>query len=171
MGGSIKVSSKIGEGTVFTVIIPLIPTGVAGREDPDGNRDGSSGVGSSSDAAASRSWAGARVLIADDQHIIRLTALAEADAFGAARVDEAADVYEALRLYEAGSYDVVISDERMDGPGGYELAQAIRAIEARLGRARSFIIVASADQVENHESFDVFLPKPLTLEKLEKVFY
>lgn len=170
MGGSIKVSSKIGEGTVFTVIIPLIPTGVAGREDPDGNRDGSSGVGSSSDAAASRSWAGARVLIADDQHIIRLTLRKQLERLGAARVDEAPDGYEALRLYEAGSYDVVISDERMDGPGGNELAQAIRAIEARLERPRAFIIVASADQVEDHESFDVFLPKPLTLEKLGKAF-
>jgi signal transduction histidine kinase len=171
MGGSIRVSSKLGEGTVFTVIVPLIPVGVAGRDLGAGNRDGSQGGGASSTtAAAIRSWAGARVLIADDQHIIRLTLRKQLERLGAARVDEAPDGYEALRLYEAGPYDVVISDERMDGPGGNELAQAIRAIEARLERERSFIIVASADQVEDHDSFDVFMPKPLTLEKLEKVF-
>ena len=110
-----------------------------------------------------------RVLIADDQHIIRLALRKQLERLGAAHIDEALDGYEALRLYEAALYDVVISDERMDGPGGNELAQAIRAIEARLGRARAFIIVASADQVDDHEAFDVFVPKPLTLENLEKV--
>lgn len=171
MGGTIRVSSRLGEGTVFTLTLPLIPAEGPERHAASACRDADSAADAASPASAgSRSWVGARVLIADDQHIIRLTLRKQLERLGVALVDEAPDGHEALRLYEAHRYEVVISDERMDGPGGSELAQAIRDIEARLGLARSCIIVASADQVADHEAFDVFLPKPLTLEKLRKVF-
>jgi CheY-like chemotaxis protein/HPt (histidine-containing phosphotransfer) domain-containing protein len=88
----------------------------------------------------------------------------------------AADGAEALRLWQAGRYALLLTDLHMPVMDGYELTAAIRAQEAaRAPRARRTPIVALTANALRGEAehaktagMDDYLTKPLQLELLRK---
>jgi GAF domain-containing protein/DNA-binding response OmpR family regulator len=108
-GGTIDVSSTVGQGTTFTVRLPL-GQGFAGAEEPE---------------MARPPLRTARVLIVDDEPAVRgvlATMLAEAGL----TVTEAASGREALGRCAEEPFDLLVSDLSMPGMSGWEVAAVCR---------------------------------------------
>ncbi len=108
-GGKISVDSAPGEGSTFGIHFPPY----VGPEDTEVEQVGG---------------AKKTVLLVEDEPPVRQSVrrLLESQGYS---VIEARDGFEALRVFErnAGSIDLVLSDVRMPGMGGYELVQQLRA--------------------------------------------
>ncbi len=116
-GGTIRVESAPGKGTVFTVILPL----------DSAARDGAHEAGALVPVIPAR-----RVLVVDDEPAVAsvLRAILADDGH---RAETAGSGSAALSMLEHGQYDVVITDVKMpglDGPGLYREVQR-RAVERR----------------------------------------
>ncbi|MFM0417235.1 ATP-binding protein [Paraburkholderia aromaticivorans] len=103
-GGTVEVASKVGEGTTFTVTIPV--TSVAAAEPPD--------------VTANAEPAGARpcVLIVDDNRLIR-ESLSEMVAYMGFDAHAVANADVALAWLDARRCDVVLLDLHMPERDGY----------------------------------------------------
>lgn len=183
MGGSIKVESKMGEGSTFTLFLPLLhapdDSSAAHEKDianqntinkkmEDKHRDRLRAI-----AAGEK-----RVLLAEDYegNIIIISSLLE-DA--GLVCDIAHDGLEAIEKWNQRHYDVVLMDIKMPKMDGFAAATEIRRLEAVEGVARTPIICMTAHAMlttqEKHEEvgMDGFLSKPVTsdelLSALEKV--
>lgn len=104
-----------------------------------------------------------KILFAEDNRIHRMVLVSQLTALEGVQVWEAHDGDEALRIWEAESPDILITDLEMPGRDGLDLIRAIRAYETD---SYTFIIVLSGQ--ENDESLsnsfdagaDDFLTKP-----------
>ncbi|SEE78216.1 Signal transduction histidine kinase [Burkholderia sp. WP9] len=103
-GGTVEVASKVGEGTTFTVTIPV--TSVAAAEPPD--------------VTANAEPGGARpcVLIVDDNRLIR-ESLSEMVAYMGFDAHAVANADDALAWLDARRCDVVLLDLHMPERDGY----------------------------------------------------
>lgn len=155
MGGEITVHSRVGQGTTFTVRVPLPPA-----LSPDlAGADPGTVIGLAPDSPH------VRVLIVDDIANNR-TVLRQVLQPLALSVREAADGAEALALWEAWRPDLVWLDIRMRGIDGMEVARTIRRREAESGGLRTCIIAITASVMAgDHDSLraagcDDIVPKP-----------
>ena len=114
------------------------------------------------------------LLIAEDDEVNQMVILRQIEILGYA-AEVAVDGHEALRMWRAGHYAMLLSDLDMPGMDGYALAQAIRRDEAGLGvtgRARSPIVALTANALPSEASraaaagMDDYLTKPLQLHML-----
>lgn len=110
--GDITVESEVGEGSVFTVRLPVPKE--EGAEEPDETL--------ASTSAPEREL---RVLVVDDEPAIRKVVAAYLKRRGH-RVDTASDGGEALELIAAADYDALVSDLRMPGLDGAALLRNLR---------------------------------------------
>ena len=85
----------------------------------------------------------------------------------------ASDGHEALRMVEAGAYDLIFMDCMMPGIDGYETVRRIRRLEATLGREPRASIVALTANVGDSDvrqcldaGMDDFLAKPVSLQTI-----
>ena len=89
-----------------------------------------------------------------------------------AEVTLAENGQEAVDAYERGAYDVVLMDLQMPVMDGYAATREIRAIEARLGRSRTPVVVVSAHtrpwEIEKAQGAgaDYHIGKPLSVPTL-----
>jgi DNA-binding NtrC family response regulator len=156
-GGAVEVASKVGEGTTFTVTIPVMP--VAAAQPPD--------------VAARAEPGGARpcVLIVDDNRLIReslseMVAHMNFDAHAVANADDA------LAWLDARRCDVVLLDLHMPERDGYAF---LADFAARGGPSAGVpVIVVSAyapeasvtgEEAGSQPFFDALL-KPVHYEEL-----
>ena len=119
MGGSISVTTKQGEGSEFTVELPLKCADCAA---PEQNAD---------DALPSADGK-RRLLLVEDIEINRMLAeavLTEAG-FAVESVPDGCDAVDAVKNRPAGYYDLVLMDIQMPVMNGYEATRAIRALDA-----------------------------------------
>jgi putative two-component system response regulator len=113
-----------------------------------------------------------RVLLAEDNPINREIMLSQLVALGYT-VDEAANGTEALRKYQAGPYDLVLTDIEMPEMDGYGLAAEIRRLEQG-GRPRTPILAITASDFDLDEGkarsagLDGYMLKPLDPKVLAK---
>ncbi|WP_336923317.1 PAS domain-containing protein [Aquipuribacter sp. SD81] len=126
-GGDLRVSSREGVGTTFTLLLPLAPDGGA---DPGGTRGSSPDAGPDQDAPPAPAGPGPTTLVVDDDPDVLDVVAATLRAAGHT-VLEAADGDKALLLARAmgPSLDLVVSDVHMPGTDG-------RTLRARLARER-----------------------------------
>lgn len=109
-----------------------------------------------------------RILVAEDDEINRRIVSAQLARMGHAH-DVTGDGVEALIAWRTGRYALVLTDLRMPGMGGGELATRIREIERATPGARIPIVVMSvADETESALAgdFDGHLDKPVDPERL-----
>ncbi|MGN6669412.1 MAG: ATP-binding protein, partial [Trinickia sp.] len=114
---------------------------------------------------------GITLLVAEDDEINRRVISRQLALLGYA-ADMAVDGEQALEMWRAKPYTLVLTDLHMPRRDGYELAQAIRAEEARDARARVPIVALTANAITGEANraktlgIDDYLTKPLKLDLL-----
>ena len=160
MGGDIEAASRIGEGSRFSLVLPLPlaaaaePARPASCEEP--------GVDLS---------AGMRILAAEDNPTNRLVlrTLLEQDGIELTLVENGA---QALDAWRDGGFDVLLMDVQMPVMDGPTAVRAIRDEESRLQRRRTPIVAVTAN-VMSHQlaeyrdaGMDAHVAKPIDLTML-----
>ncbi|MCK6576417.1 response regulator, partial [Myxococcota bacterium] len=116
---------------------------------------------------------GELILVAEDDEVSAKVLGRQLELLGRA-AEFAADGTEALRMWRAGGYALLLTDLHMPVMDGYELAAAIRTKEAARGLRRTPIIAVTANALRGEAEhakavgMDDYLSKPLQLELLRK---
>jgi len=158
MGGELEITSKVGEGSTFTVTLRNVKT----VDPPTGHLEGVAHLG----------HVPSRVLVVDDSPVNRAVLKAMLAKSGVTNVVMAENGREALAaLKDNGDFDIVLSDLWMPEMDGYELIHAIRA-DARFSHLPVYLLTADVEARNQAESngFTGILLKPITLEKLQTLF-
>lgn len=160
-GGHISVASRLGKGTTFTLYLPASETGELARKQPD--------VGSAVTGPP------AKILVMDDEEVIRTTATAMLEELSFT-VETAAGGLQTVQRYqqslEAGEpFDLVILDLTIPGGiGGKETAQRILQLDPH---ARLVVSSGYADDpiMANYAEFGFrgVISKPYNLNKLSAI--
>ncbi len=152
MGGQIGVKSRVGKGSVFSVVFPAVPI----------LADGQAG-GAASDPTSRSRFLPATLLVADDQSANRELIRGMLEGFDLT-ILEAADGNDVLELLASKRPDIILLDAKMPGMDGMEAARRIRSAPA----CADIPIVAISAAVMSQEvdalrqMADAYLPKPIT---------
>jgi len=165
-GGTISVSSVMGKGSAFTFELPF--SRFEADKTPEALPASASVASTSAESQPPETapLAGIHALVADDDQLSRMVISRMIRKWGA-QVEEAVDGREALDRCQAGTFDLVLLDERMPGLSGRQCAAEIRASERVQGKSPTFLVLASAGNVTletDHAgipSVDAVLTKPL----------
>jgi PAS domain S-box-containing protein len=165
MGGTLQVSSQLGQGSVFDFIVDF---GVAGQQPAQ--------LADQVLAPGHALMRGLKCLVVDDNDIAR-TVLSEMAASFGWRVDVAEGGHQALAAVAAQmqrqlAYDVVLIDWRMPGLDGWETSCRIREM-APEGQTPLIVMVTAHDRellaqrhLEMAPVLDGFVVKPVTASML-----
>lgn len=165
MGGSIFLESKLGEGSVFSVAIPLIEV----AKDELTNAPVTEDVTKLQLKVNGHSI---NCLLVDDDPL-QLALTEELLKQNSIAVDTCVDSRKVLSLLEKQAYDVVISDIQMPGLDGFELVKQIR--DSGLKGTDTLPVIALSASVANEKDvylsagFTGFLNKPFTAKELVSV--
>lgn len=175
LGGTIGVQSQQGEGSCFTVSIPVAPCGQTIAIDLDGLAGAQ--VEPSPDTSAEKVETlslSARVLIADDMRDVRFIAqhflkkagcdveVVENGQLAVHAVEQAAQ--------EGRPFDLVLMDVQMPVLSGVQAVRLLRQKKIDIP-----VIALTADAMKGtrrrllEEGFDEYLSKPLSVERLQRV--
>jgi CheY-like chemotaxis protein len=158
-GGDIAVESQLGVGTSFEVALPKSTGAAALPVVPDELR-------------ASPTGTTRRVLMVDDEEVVRLVVQEMLVSQFACHVDQARHGAEALEKLATGSYDLVISDIRMPVMNGTDLFRRIRTDFPELAERFVFITGHPGEQSLQDEIAVWGVPvmaKPFTLPRLLQI--
>ena len=151
LGGDIRVSSRIGEGSTFTLRLPL-------------DEDVSAEANAGEDVPVAL-----RVLVVDDNPANREVARLMLTAMGC-DVDQAEDGDEAICKTRNGVYDLVLMDVRMPRMDGLSATRAIRALDGPASRTPILAVTADAMPADAQRcmaaGMDGHLPKPISFQGL-----
>ena len=159
MGGAIWVDSREGEGSTFTVELPLergVSIAAAPAPEPVGDNP--------EDGAL-------RLLAAEDNPTNQQVLAAVMGSLGL-DIDIVADGKLAFEAWRDGAYDLILMDIQMPVMDGIDAARAIRAAEREQGRLRTPIVALTANalshQVEEYlaAGMDGHVAKPIEIAKL-----
>lgn len=161
MGGTVRVESSPGQGSRFTVELPMKPA------------EGASIA--SVRSAPMLPLEGRRVLLAEDNALnAEITATILRDALMQVEMAEnGALALEKLKAKPAGHYDLILMDIQMPGMNGYEATRAIRALPDE--RRDILIIAMTANAFEEDRQaalasgMDEYASKPIRAAQLRRV--
>ena len=162
MGGSITVDSTKGEGSTFTVSLPVKQVG-----------EGFSGEPEPAMTYAAKKPGEHRILLVEDIEINRMLAemiLEEAE-FLVESVPDGSDAVEAIAKHPLWYYDLVLMDIQMPVMNGYEATRAIRAMDREDARKLPIIALSAnardEDRRKSMESgMDSHIAKPFDSARL-----
>jgi CheY-like chemotaxis protein len=158
MGGSIAVDSREGQGSTFTVELPL---------------ERGAPVEDAAPAAVEEAEDGGalRLLAAEDNPTNQQVLAAVMGSLGI-DIDIVADGQQAVDAWRKGAYDLILMDIQMPVMDGIDAAKAIRAVEKEESRRRIPIVALTANalshQVEEYmrAGMDGHVPKPIEIAML-----
>jgi signal transduction histidine kinase/AmiR/NasT family two-component response regulator len=160
MGGEIGVESQMGQGSRFTLELPL--QRVAGRVAPDLEE---------APAADAAEGAPLRILAAEDNPMNQLVLKTLLGQIGIVP-QVVANGADAVEAWEHGAWDVILMDSQMPVMDGISAARQIRRREAQTGRAMTPIIALTAN-VMHHQVQDYLaagmngvVAKPIQIDEL-----
>ena len=171
MGGTIAVQSAVGQGSAFTVTVPLSRTRSLADYDQRA-LEAMSGCGEIEEGGLS---AGLKVLLAEDHPVNQRVVQLILGEYGVevVTVENGADAIEA---FNRDRFDLILMDMQMPVMDGLAATRAIRAIEAaNPGAAATPIVMLSANAMDQHLSdteaagADRHLAKPFTAQGLIQV--
>jgi PAS domain S-box-containing protein len=179
MGGEVSARSTEGEGSTFTVSLPFEigeQTVEVGRALWHGTAGagGAQRIGSAGPAlsVAQARELGRLILVAEDDAINQKVILRQLGLLGHV-AEIAGDGREALNLWRANRYALLLTDLHMPEMDGYELVETIRREEASGTRLPIVALTANAVQGEAARAkavgMDGYLTKPLQLARLQAV--
>lgn len=155
MGGSVGVESQPGQGARFFLRLPLVAAAAEPAPMP-------------ADIALPRT----SVLLVEDTDYNALAATAVLGKLGLT-CDRARNGEEALRMFAANRYNVVLLDRNLPDIDGLEVARRMRELETDGLRALLLAVTAYCTEADRTAcltaGMDAFVGKPLTPEKLRKV--
>lgn len=169
MGGDVSVESDKGQGTQFTISLPLIAAG----KDKESSTDEPKSA-KKKKLTVQKIPGSTKILVVEDNpsNVFIVTSyLDEMDC----EYDVALTGVEGLELVKQRHYPVVLLDIQMDDMNGFEFFEAFKKLAQELKRDPSRVIAVTAhvheDIIERCEKvgMDDFLPKPLELSKLNEV--
>jgi len=162
MGGEIVASSEYGQGTAFTITIPIVP----------GNEKNVRAQKAAADAELPISAPDAKILVTDDNEFnLKVTS----GLLGLMKIDAETAIsgFKAIELIKENDYDIVFMDHMMPEMDGIETVKRIRAMG---GKYDDLIIVAlTANAVKGaremfiDSSFDDFISKPIDNDELRAI--
>ncbi len=147
--GRIQAENPPGGGALFRITLP--PAGRVEDSRPGTDRP----------LRQSHRLAGVRVLLAEDEVLLR-DMLSDALTLARAQVTAAPDGETAWQAWQAGAFDLVLSDHRMPDCTGHELLQRIRGSGSRV----PFILVSG----QGLEGFEAALARDPAVRLLPKPF-
>ncbi len=165
MGGEVTAASQVGEGSTFTLSLPIA------TEDSNGAKGDTEKLTAIDDSFASHHPL--RILVVDDDRINLRLATSVLKKLGYQPM-QAADGLEAVAIYEREGADFILMDLQMPKMDGIEATRRIREIEtASFDSNRVFISALTANIMpEDRErcfavKMNAFLTKPLRRNELE----
>ena len=154
--GSITVDSKEGQGTTFTIKIPLAEKGhkQAGKVETAAKEQGK-----------------ARILVIDDEEMIRSVLVALLRKNGHEVVD-APSGKEGIALFKEMEFDLVCTDLGMPGMSGWQVAECIKSINGRVPVAviTGWDVEISASEIKD-KWVDLIIQKPFELTQVLKLVH
>jgi len=166
MGGSIKVESELGAGSVFVFTIRC-----RALNDNDHPLSKHRFAGQSTSSTEASRIEGARILLVEDNDVNRLVACAFIERAGCA-VETANNGSEAIDRVREAPYDAVLMDIQMPDMNGYEATRRIHALPG-LERLPVIAVTASAMEADRQACRDAgmvdFLSKPVDSDRLIEV--
>lgn len=170
MGGTIQVSSTLGKGSRFEILVPMQPDlgkeatveqGISGKTDQN--------------ASGKKSLKGMKFLCAEDNELNAeiLSALLELEGASCMVCENGKVLTEVFEQAGAGDYDAILTDVQMPVMDGYEAVRRIRNGKNPLGRTIPIIaMTANAFSEDIRKSLDAgmnaHISKPVEMKALEK---
>ncbi len=168
MDGSIELHSELGQGSTFTVYLPLGEP-AATEAAPLSAPAELHGV-----AQAGQRFAGQCVLVAEDHTVNELIMKQLLQRLGC-QVRVARDGLQAVAQWQAGGIDLVLMDVQMPGSNGLEATRRIRELEIELGRPHTPIVAVTASAMSGDREaclmagMDDYISKPVSPQALIQV--
>lgn len=165
MGGTITVTSTPGAGSTFHIAIPFAFADSLGKAITLQTPEYKQGTLPAADA---------RVLIVEDHPMNQLLAQKIMQRFGIKHTELAGNGREAVTLYKAVTWDIILMDCQMPEMSGYEATEYIRKIEKSTGKHVPIIAMTANAMVGDREKclacgMDEYVSKPLDIENLRDV--
>ena len=165
MGGRIELQSELGQGSLFTLVLPLSDAGT------DAEASDSAPVELEGLARAARRYAGRVVLLAEDNPVNELMMRQMLLKLGFT-VRVARGGAQAVNVWEQGGVDLILMDVQMPGMNGLDATRNIREAETRrkLGRTPIVAVTASAMPGDRQAclkaGMDGYTAKPVSVQAL-----
>lgn len=173
MGGTVRMESAPGMGTTIMLELsfPVAEPLPGSTADDERALTTATVVRRVAPGTAQAETEGTLVLLVDDHPVNRMLILRQMRTLGYA-AKTAEDGVQALEMWKAGRFGLVITDCHMPHMDGYELARSIRSLESDAGRERMPIIACTANALQGEAEtclaagMDDFLVKPVELAQL-----
>ncbi len=163
MGGTLSLASQVGEGSTFSIEMPL-RTNPLPRAEPK--------EGKSKQPSAPSPFAGRRVLLVEDNIVNQKVAAGLLGKLGC-RVDVAANGREALDMATLLPYVLIFMDCQMPEMDGYEATGEIRKREGTARHTPIIALTAGAMAADRERciraGMDGYLSKPIRVEQLKEM--
>lgn len=165
MGGGIELQSELGQGSVFTVTLPL-EEGAATDHAPL-----SAPIELNEVAQAGQRFAGLTVLVAEDHPVNELLMNQLLQRLGCT-VRNARDGEQAVQQWSQGGVDLVLMDVQMPGSNGLQATRRIRELEIARGLPHTPIVAVTANAMNGDREaclaagMDGYTPKPMSPQAL-----
>lgn len=162
MQGTIEVESKLGEGTQFTIRLPLK---LVCTEQEDEVQE--------EQTIDYKAMDGKRVLLAEDNEMNReiATAILEEVGIVVETAEDGSEAVEAIKNNTPGYYDLVLMDIQMPVMNGYEATRAIRSMDREdASKIKIVAMTANAFEEDRREAIasgmNGHLTKPIDIDRL-----